>query len=450
VCTGGKCATPSCTDGVKDGAETDVDCGGGTCPKCADAKACLVGTDCVDAVCGADKTCSAPSCTDGLKNGAETDVDCGGGTCPKCADTKACLAGTDCVDAVCDAVAMTCSAPSCTDKVKNGAETDVDCGGGTCPKCADTKACLAGTDCVDAVCDAVAKTCTAPSCTDGIKNGTESDVDCGGTCTGCALGKTCTTAADCNKADCTGAVGAKVCTTVTTCKAMLAANPAAASGIYTIDPDGPAGNPPFQAYCDMTSGGGGWTLALKADGTQMTFNYDAALWTNNALLNPDKPDFDSNEAKLQTWNSVPFDTIRLAMRDPNDFTTRYLNVPAPGSTSLFALFSPDATIATTLGRAAWEGLLNTASLQQNCNVEGLNVNPVPGNYARVRIGYLANQEPNCGSPDSWLGIGGTYPIGDCSSPSNPSVGNETPPNLGCGPYDNGVHLTAAFGWVFVR
>ena len=27
--------------------------------------------------------------------------------------------------------------PTCTDKKKNGQETDVDCGGGTCPKCAD-------------------------------------------------------------------------------------------------------------------------------------------------------------------------------------------------------------------------------------------------------------------------------------------------------------------------
>ena len=29
--------------------------------------------------------------------------------------------------------------PTCTDKKLNGAETDVDCGGGTCPKCANAK-----------------------------------------------------------------------------------------------------------------------------------------------------------------------------------------------------------------------------------------------------------------------------------------------------------------------
>jgi hypothetical protein len=48
------------------------------------------------------------------------------------------------------------------------------------------------------------------------------------------------------------------------CKAIKIANPSAASGTYTIDPDGAASSTvtPFTAYCDMTSGDGGWTLAL--------------------------------------------------------------------------------------------------------------------------------------------------------------------------------------------
>ena len=74
---------PTCTDGIQNGDEEGVDCGGSFCPPC-------------------------PTCSDGVQNGDEEGVDCGGSVCPPC--------------------------PTCSDGIQNGDETGVDCGG-SCPPC---------------------------------------------------------------------------------------------------------------------------------------------------------------------------------------------------------------------------------------------------------------------------------------------------------------------------
>ena len=79
--------TPTCTDGIQNGDETGVDCGG-SCPNACPQE---------------------PTCTDGIQNGDETGVDCGG-SCPNSCPTTS----------------------TCTDGIQNGDETGVDCGG-SCP-----------------------------------------------------------------------------------------------------------------------------------------------------------------------------------------------------------------------------------------------------------------------------------------------------------------------------
>ncbi|RQS71539.1 YncE family protein [Burkholderia sp. Bp8963] len=91
----------SCTDGMKNGQETGVDCGGPTCVPCNTGQMCLKGSDCQSSVCSPQGICQAPSCSDNIKNGLETDVDCGGGVCPTCAAGKMCKAGTDCASGIC-------------------------------------------------------------------------------------------------------------------------------------------------------------------------------------------------------------------------------------------------------------------------------------------------------------------------------------------------------------
>ncbi len=63
------------------------------------------------------------SCTDGILNGDETDVDCGG-SCSrdghKCADTKSCTGASDCESSICDHGA--CQVPACGDGIMQAGE----------------------------------------------------------------------------------------------------------------------------------------------------------------------------------------------------------------------------------------------------------------------------------------------------------------------------------------
>ena len=130
--------------------------------------ACKVGFDCRSGICNNNLCAASPdaansSPTDGMKNGDETDVDCGGSRAPKCADGKGCAVGGDCKDAVC--TGGMCAAPSPTDGLKNGDETDVDCGGAKAPKCATGKACAAHADCASDGCSYEKKCVDAKGCT---------------------------------------------------------------------------------------------------------------------------------------------------------------------------------------------------------------------------------------------------------------------------------------------
>ncbi len=87
---------PTCNDGIQNGDETGVDCGG-SCPN-----ACTV----------------EPTCDDGIQNGDETGVDCGG-SCPNACTVE----------------------PTCDDEIQNGDETGVDCGGSQCPACVGDSVC---------------------------------------------------------------------------------------------------------------------------------------------------------------------------------------------------------------------------------------------------------------------------------------------------------------------
>jgi hypothetical protein len=217
------------------------------------------------------------------------------------------------------------------------------------------------------------------------------------------------------------------------CIARLLSQPRSPSGVYVIDPDGAGGAPPFRAFCEMVLDGGGWTLVLKVDGRQATFVHDATLWEDATTLHPESPDLDETEAKLGGYATMPFVYMRVGMLQNQ--ATHWLILPIEGE-SVAALMTTGFH-ATNVGRSAWERLPARGSLQFNCNREGINVETVQAN---VRIGIVANNQNDCSTCNSVIGLG--------------AAGNTTG-DLACGNVaasspDNGDRNDALFGYVMVR
>ncbi len=191
----GIAATPTCTDGLQNGDETGVDCGGSCAPcssGCNDTEVTLTiiadnygsettwtlknasgatiasGGPYGNNTTNTESFCLADGCYDFTINDSYGDGICcaygngsysltGGGVNESGGSFASTETKNFCVGSG--------PAPTCTDGIQNGTETGVDCGGSCSP-------------CV-----------TPPTCNDGIQNGDETGVDCGGSsCAPCGGG----------------------------------------------------------------------------------------------------------------------------------------------------------------------------------------------------------------------------------------------------------------------
>jgi cysteine-rich repeat protein len=311
-----------------DASTTDASSSTGPAPACGDGKT-DPGEECDD---GNQEDTDA--CTNACKNAACGDGIVGPG--------EACDDGNQ-EDA--DACSNTCASASCGDGVKQPGEecddanmVDTDACLSTClaAKCGDLVVQAGSEECDDGNADdtdGCSNLCVLPTCKDGVKNATETDVDCGGAaCPKCGLGGVCGADLDCGLGVCLQ----NKCVSNKSCKSLFDGDNALKDGKYTIDPD--EGGPvlPFEAYCDMTHDGGGWTLIMKAVNTN--FHYDDVLWENDLTLNPTDFDFvgDGKRSKYQSFLNVGFSEIRTSNTD--NFATSYMVKLAAPVASAKALF----------------------------------------------------------------------------------------------------------------
>jgi hypothetical protein len=156
-----ECFADDCYTGDMPAVKTGASCavlggGSGKCSPSGVCRRCLVNMDCPsEQKCSPFGKCLASTCSNGMKDGNETDVDCGN-ACNPCDVAKLCNSPTDCKDrGACKSSPKVCFGADCYDSVRNQDETDVDCGG-TCAsnglgpnmgKCGVNALCLYPSDC---------------------------------------------------------------------------------------------------------------------------------------------------------------------------------------------------------------------------------------------------------------------------------------------------------------
>jgi hypothetical protein len=460
-CVAGTCVI-SCVAGfadcnavTADGCEADTRTGTANCGACGRECMASGGTAaCQSSVCRVAGCDAGRGDCDGMPaNGCEVDVTATVAHCGGCGMACAARANASSTCAA-GACGLACSAGfgDCDRAIGNGCEVN------TTNTVAHCGACGRMCGLVNATAGCAASACTVAACDTGYgdcdanaANGCEVDVrssvahcgTCGSACTyanaagvcrngTCSMGTCNAGFSDCDYNPANGCETAGACV-YASCNAIPRAAP---TGVYTLN----AGGPNWSAYCDMASDGGGWTLVMKVPGRDAGFAYASAIWTDTAVLNEGSTDLSTTPAKFRGFFTLPFQQMRVGMVDGSP---RYLVVPVSATDvgPLNALFAGGQR-TTSVGRAAWLGLVGSPSLQPNCSLEGFNL-VSGGDYHAVRFGILGNNETDCGTSDSRLGFGGEY--NRCGAGADVSSGNVST----CGS-DNGDRDNAFFGYLFVR
>ena len=164
-------------------------------------------------------------------------------------------------------------------------------------------------------------------------------------------------------------------------------------GLVWIQPIASAA--PYRALCT----GQGWTLAMKTAAGSGTLSYGSGYWSTTALFNSDPAQVGSvSEGKYQPYNELPVNALLLVNLDNG----RSVSMTTTSAVSLLTLMNSGYS-SISAGRNEWLHLFPWYNAQPYCNVAGINTNyqwPGP-----IRLGMNFNEQNDCGSCDTWVGIG---------------------------------------------
>ncbi len=201
------------------------------------------------------------------------------------------------------------------------------------------------------------------------------------------------------------------------CQAVLVGGHSRGNGIYWIDPNGGATDDAFQIYCNMSSAGGGWTLALRSNVNNDEWHYQSRHWTEGTTMRPDVLDLVGvSNSKYSTFNTMEVAEILLVAQNGQERS--FTLSPSRKGRTLLQLTSAgrdqagnDETLENIHGRR-YDNSYLFPDVRINghehfiCHRLAFNSNHFGGGCHNVaRIGYSMSQEYGCGHPGSAEGLG---------------------------------------------